>query len=88
MPRLWLPQHEGVRWEIVKRLRELGVLVPGWQQLEVSHLRDILAKYEEQAAQPKPARQFSFMSREQIAAGLKDWRDFVKAKKEGRRRVY
>jgi hypothetical protein len=83
-----MPRHVGARYEIVKRLRQLGVFVPGWQQLEVSHLRDILAKYEEQAANPKPARQFSVMPKEQIAGALKDFRDFTQARREGRRRIY
>lgn len=88
MARLWLPKPVGERYQMIKRLRELGVYVAGAETLDLSHLRDILAKYEEQEAKPKPPREFSMMPREQVAAALKDWRDFVKARREGRRRVY
>lgn len=88
MGKLWLPQRVGERWQIVRRLRQLGVLVPGWEQLEVSYLRDLLQKEEHLARQPKPEKQFSTKPKEEVAAALRDVRDFKAARREGRRRIY
>jgi len=88
MARIWLPQHVGKRYEIVKRLRALGVFVPGWQEMDVSHLEEILQWQEEKAAKPRPPRPAPRLPREQIIAGLRDYRDFLKARREGRRRLY
>jgi len=88
MGQLWLPRQEGERWAMVKRLRELGVLVPGWQQLDTSHLRDILQAQEEKAKVPKAPKPVSTMPREQVVAGLRDYLAFLKAKGENRRRFY
>jgi len=88
MPDFWLPQQEGERWAIVKRLRQLNVFVPGWQQLEVSYLQAILDVQEEKAAKPKPPKPVSTMPREQVVAGLRDYLGFLKAKRENRKRFY
>ena len=88
MGQLWLPQQEGERWAIVKRLRELGVLVPGWQQLEVSYLQAILDVQLEKAKAPKPPKPVRTVPREQVVAGLRDYLGFLKAKRENRRRFY
>lgn len=88
MPQVWLPQQEGERYEIVKRLRQLGVFVPGWQQLDVSHLRDILQAQEEKAQKPTAPKPVRTVPREQVIEGLRDYLGFLQAQKEGRRRVY
>jgi len=93
MPRIWLPIGNprlatSERDQIVLRLRELGVHVPGAQSLDISQLREILAWQQERAASavviPEPQR----LSREQVRQGLKDFLDFQKARREGRRRIY
>jgi hypothetical protein len=88
MPKLWLPQHVGERYEITKRLRELNVFVAGAEQLDVSHLRDILQKEEHKAGQVKPKEEVPRLPKEQVQMGLRDYIGFLKARREGRRRVY
>ena len=88
MARLWLPKEEGERYAIIKRLRQLGVFVPGWQQLETSYLQAILEAQEEKATKPKPPKPVSTMPRERVVAGLRDYLDFLKAKRESRKRFY
>lgn len=88
MPRLWLPQYVGKRYEILKRLRALGVFVPGWQEMDVSHLQEILQWQEEKATKPKPPKPTPTLPREEIIAGLRDYRDHLRARREGRRRIY
>ena len=88
MPEVWLPQREGERYAIVKRLRQLNIFVPGWQQLDVSHLRDILQAQEEKAGKPTPSKPVRTMPREQVIEGLRDYLTFLRAKKENRKRTY
>lgn len=88
MARIWLPQHEGKRYEIVKRLRALGVFVPGWQEMDVSHLEEILQWQEEKAGNKKAPEPVRKLPREQVIAGLKDYLGFLRAKRENRRRLY
>lgn len=88
MARLWLPQPVGERYEIKRRLREIGVFVPDWRTMDISQFREILQWQEEKAAKPKPPKPAPTMSREQIIIGLRDYRDFQKARREGRRRLY
>ncbi len=88
MPQMWLPQEEGERRQIVRRLKqEFNTFVPGWQLLDVSHLRDILAA-QVQEARPAPPRPQGKLPREQVIIGLRDFRDFNQARREGRRRLY
>ena len=93
MPRIWLPigkprQGASERDQIVLRLRELGVHVPGAHEIDISHLREILAWQEERAATVQPISPPPRLSREQVSQGLRDYRDFQKARREGRRRLY
>jgi len=93
MARIWLPlgkprQGASERDQIVLRLRELGVHVPGAQSLDISQLREILHWQEERAKSAVVAPEPPRLSREQVKQGLRDYRDFQKARKEGRRRLY
>jgi len=88
MTRMWLPSHVGERYETIRRLKELGTYVAGAEQLDVSHLRDILQAEEEKAQVKKPPRPAPRFSREQVAEALKDYRDWQNAQKQGRRRLY
>lgn len=88
MAGFYLPQEESERWKIVQRLkREFNTFVPGWQLLDVSHLRDILAA-QVQEARPAAPRPEAKLPREQVIIGLRDFRDFNQARREGRRRLY
>ena len=93
MARIWLPlgkPHLGAseRDQIVLRLRELGVHVPGAHETDISQLREILAWQEERAKSAVVAPEPPRLTREQVARGLRDYRDFQQARKEGRRRIY
>ena len=76
MPTLWLPisaaqqNPKTEKQAIMLRLRQLGYLVPGWEQLEVQHLRDILAKAEHQAEQTQPQRLDLSSQERDVAAGI------------------
>lgn len=88
MTRFWLPKEEGERWQIIQRLKqEFNTLVPGWQLLDVSHLRDILAA-QVQEARPRPLRPAPTLPRDQVITGLRDYRDYRQTRREGRKRVY
>ena len=88
MPSMWLPKHVGERYDILRRLRALNTFVPGADQLDVSHLRDILQAQEAKAGEPTPPKPVRTIPKEQVAMGLRDYLDFLRAQKEGRRRIY
>ena len=96
MPRIWLPQRivrerraNSEREQIRARLGELGVMaIPGWNTMDLSELREILAWQEERAAMVQPVSPPPRFSRDEIKSALKDALDFKNARKEGRRRLY
>ena len=87
MTRIYLPRYEITRRQILKRLRELNVYVPGAEQLDVSHLRDILQKEEELAQRPKAPRPERKLPKSEIVLGLQELLDWRRIK-EGGGRLY
>ena len=85
MTRIYLPRHQIERLEIMRRLRELNVFIPGWEQLDTRHLRDILQKEEELAGRPKPPKPERKMPKDQIVLGLKEFLAFQRSREAGRR---
>lgn len=96
MPRIWLPigkprQAVTEHGQIVLRLRELGVHVPGAHDLDISELREILCWQEEKAAKAVKSGLVTVQprfSKEQVRLALSDALNFNKARREGRRRLY
>lgn len=89
MTHIYLPRHEIEKRQIVKRLREeFQTFVPGWQQLDVSHLRDILQKEEALSDKAKPPRPEPRLPRDQIRLGLKDYLAWRRLQEESGRRLF
>lgn len=89
MTRIYLPRHEIEKRQIVKRLREeFQTYVPGWQQLDASHLRDILQKEEALSDKPKPPKPESKLSKDEIRLGLKDYLAWRRLHEDGGRRLF
>jgi len=96
MARIWLPQRivrerraNSEREQIRARLGELGVMsIPGWNAMDISELREILVWQEERARVSEPAKPAPRFPPEEIKQALRDARDFDRARKEGRRRLY
>lgn len=88
MARVWLPRPVGQRYQMILRLRELGVFVAGAEAMDLSELHEILLWQEERAKQPKPPKPVSKLTRAEVIQGLKEFREFRQARREGRRRLY
>jgi len=97
MARLWLPlgraptrPPQDERDEIVRQLRDLGVYLPGARDTDISQLREILHWQQERAARPEPDRPQPTpgLTREQIICELREYRNHLRARQEGRRGVY
>jgi len=97
MPRLWLPLGRSptrpVRNEreaILRRLAELGVVIAGSSTMETAYLRDWLQREEDLAAKPREDRPLPTvgLTKAQIIQELRDYCDHLRARREGRRRVY
>jgi hypothetical protein len=102
MVKLWLPlgaapRHavRDEREELMQRLRDIGVAVPGAAELEVQQLRDLVQWQEERAeadrraALLRPAHRPKTLSREEVLIGLREYyHDYVVPHREGRKKFY
>ena len=75
---IYLPPRVGERYEIIKRLRQLNVLVAGWGEVPIEQLRDILEAEEEKARKKKvedrPKRTYPVKEVGQILRDYLDWK--------------
>src|SRR3990172_1539125 len=101
MAKLWLPLSAAPRHavrdhreELMQRLRDINVSVPGAEALDLSHLRDLVEWQEEQAgvdarkALERPAHQPKGLPREQVIEGLREYFAYLRPRREGRKRLY
>jgi len=97
MARIWLPMGRAPKGSPVderdvigRRLRELGVALPELRTMDMGQLREILHWQEERAARPEPDRPTPTpgLTREQIIRELREYRNHLRARQEGRRSVY
>ncbi len=73
------------------RLQQLKINVIGAsdpKMIDLSHLRDLLQKYEEKAKIPEIVTPKPRHTKKQVAEALKDMKDYQDARKAGRRRLY
>ena len=82
------------RDRLLNRLVELRVILPDAEQMEMTKLRDYVqwqeerAEHHAKAALLRPAHQPKKLSREQVITGLREYHEYRKARREGRRRLY
>lgn len=98
---LWLPIRsmlrpvQSERDELLNRLIEIRVIIPGAQEMEIQELRDLVQWQEERTAADakkalwRPANRPKKHSRADVHAALLEYfYDYVKPHREGRRKNY
>ncbi len=84
MSKLLLPRLVGERYEIIKALRKLDVLVAGADQVDIVQLRDILEKEQELAREKRIAKPvLTIAKRKEVGKVLKEYLAYLKLRKAG-----
>ena len=86
MPKIWLPlsaapKHAArdEREELLQRLRDIQVAIPGAGSMETAQLRDLL----------RPVNQPKKLSRTEVLIGLKEYyHQYIIPRRENRKRLY
>ena len=102
MPKIWLPLSAAPkhavrddREELLQRLRDIQVAIPGAGSMETAQLRDLVQWQEERAREDarkallRPVNQPKKLSRSEVLIGLKEYyHQYIIPRRENRKRLY
>ena len=102
MPKIWLPLSAAPkhavrddREELLQRLRDIQVAIPGAGSMEIQQLRDLVqwqeerAKEDERKALLRPVNQPKKLSRTEVIEGLREYyHQYLIPRRENRKRLY